>query len=59
MVADELRRQADHFIDLLDLSEYIERAGAPQTATPIGTAVNTETATESSPAPATEGRIRA
>ena len=26
MVADELRRQADHFIDLSDLMEYIERA---------------------------------
>ena len=36
MVADELRRQADHFIDLVDLMEYIERPnnnagnGAPQ-----------------------------
>ena len=27
MVADELRRQADHFIDLVDLMEFIERAG--------------------------------
>ncbi len=26
MVADELRRQADHFIDLIDLAESIERA---------------------------------
>jgi uncharacterized LabA/DUF88 family protein len=26
MVADELRRQADHFVDLIDLAEYIERA---------------------------------
>lgn len=26
MVADELRRQADHFIDLIDLAEHIERA---------------------------------
>ncbi len=26
MVADELRRQADHFIDLIDLAECIERA---------------------------------
>jgi len=25
MVADELRRKADHFIDLIDLSEFIER----------------------------------
>ncbi len=31
MVADELRRQADHFIDLMELSDYIERAPAPQT----------------------------
>lgn len=27
MVADELRRQADHFIDLVDLIAYIERVG--------------------------------
>jgi uncharacterized LabA/DUF88 family protein len=27
MVADELRRQADHFIDLLDLAEFIGRPG--------------------------------
>jgi hypothetical protein len=26
MVADELRRQADNFIDLVDLSDFIERA---------------------------------
>ncbi|MBU6476104.1 MAG: NYN domain-containing protein [Alphaproteobacteria bacterium] len=26
MVADELRRQADHFIDLIDLADFIERA---------------------------------
>ena len=32
MVADELRRQADHFIDLSELSEFIERAGGPATA---------------------------
>jgi uncharacterized LabA/DUF88 family protein len=35
MVADELRRQADDFIDLLDLSKHIERADsgtAPQVA---------------------------
>ncbi len=29
MVADELRRQADHFIDLRDLEAEIARAGAP------------------------------
>lgn len=28
MVADELRRQADHFVDLMDLSAFIERADA-------------------------------
>ena len=28
MVADELRRQADHFVDLVDLSEFIEREDA-------------------------------
>ncbi|MEZ0223577.1 MAG: NYN domain-containing protein [Alphaproteobacteria bacterium] len=28
MVADELRRQADHFIDLSDLMEFIERANS-------------------------------
>jgi uncharacterized LabA/DUF88 family protein len=29
MVADELRRQADHFVDLIDLSDFIERADSP------------------------------
>ncbi len=53
MVADELRRQADHFIDLLDLSEFIERAGSPQTATSAGAAASPVEAA------ATEGRIRA
>jgi uncharacterized LabA/DUF88 family protein len=41
MVADELRRQADHFIDLNDLRAEIKRADAParQTATtPAGAA---------------------
>lgn len=45
MVADELRRQADHFIDLVDLMEFITRqnntsqqsaAGAATAATPAG-----------------------
>lgn len=31
MVADELRRQADNFIDLLDIAEFIERAAPPAT----------------------------
>lgn len=31
MVADELRRQADIFIELLTLQEHIQRAGAPST----------------------------
>lgn len=30
MVADELRRQADHFLDLADIAEFIQRAPAPQ-----------------------------
>jgi len=41
MVADELRRQADHFVDLMDLSEHIERSGyqAPHDElTPAGAA---------------------
>jgi uncharacterized LabA/DUF88 family protein len=33
MVADELRRQADHFVDLLDIIEHIERAAPPASAT--------------------------
>lgn len=45
MVADELRRQADHFIDLVDLMEFITRqnntsqqsaAGAGAATTPAG-----------------------
>ena len=45
MVADELRRQADHFIDLVDLMEFITRqnntsqqsaAGAAAATTPAG-----------------------
>ncbi|MDD9900697.1 MAG: NYN domain-containing protein [Alphaproteobacteria bacterium] len=32
MVADELRRQADHFLDLLDVAESIERAGGAPAA---------------------------
>lgn len=30
MVADELRRQADHFVDLIDLAKYVERADGGQ-----------------------------
>ena len=33
MVADELRRQADHFMDLLSISQQIERDAPPQGAT--------------------------
>ena len=33
MMADELRRQADHFIDLVDLAQYIERAEVSSPAT--------------------------
>jgi hypothetical protein len=29
MIADELRRQGDHFVDLVDLQERIERALPP------------------------------
>ncbi|MDE1151799.1 MAG: NYN domain-containing protein [Micavibrio sp.] len=36
MVADELRRQADHFIDLVELMQYIERAGGQNTAAGTG-----------------------
>ena len=32
MVADDLRRQADHFIDLMDISEFIARAGGTNMA---------------------------
>ena len=39
MVADELRRQADHFVDLLDLAEFIERADSSgQTASVVANA---------------------
>lgn len=44
MVADELRRQADHFMDLLSISEQIERDAPPaaqqgaQATTPAGAA---------------------
>jgi len=39
MVADELRRQADHFIDLVDLMQYIERAGGQNTAAAGGSSI--------------------
>jgi hypothetical protein len=29
MVADDLRRQADHFVDLVDLQPLIAREGVP------------------------------
>jgi hypothetical protein len=32
MVADELRRQADFFVELADLTDYIARAHAPRPA---------------------------
>ena len=48
MVADELRRQADHFVDLLDIMEFIERAPSPtQTVTTGGADVVTATRTAS------------
>ena len=45
MVADELRRQADHFVDLVDLMAHIERAAGERPALPPATA-NQETAPE-------------
>ncbi len=41
MVADELRRQADHFVDLVDLADFIERvdAGSQTPHVVSGTAV--------------------
>lgn len=38
MVADELRRQADHFVDLVDLMAHIERAAGERPAMPPATA---------------------
>jgi uncharacterized LabA/DUF88 family protein len=32
MVADELRRQADNFLDLMDVIEFIQRSGGPNAA---------------------------
>jgi uncharacterized LabA/DUF88 family protein len=32
MMADELRRQADHFVDLVDLANFIERTDIPAAA---------------------------
>lgn len=45
MVADELRRQADHFMDLMSLSEQIERDTPAQSSqtTPAGAAASPET----------------
>ncbi len=41
MMADELRRQADHFVDLIDLAEFIERADTSQAAQVVSAAANT------------------
>lgn len=45
MVADELRRQADHFMDLMSLAEQIERDTPAQSSqtTPAGAAASPET----------------
>lgn len=40
MVADELRRQADNFVDLMDLSEYIERLDTANAAAAADTTAN-------------------
>jgi uncharacterized LabA/DUF88 family protein len=56
MVADELRRQADSFIDLSDLMEFIARNPAPATETgEAGSAAETAEASQ----PASVSRIRA
>lgn len=34
MVADELRRQADNFIELMELAPHIQRAGGPRSGDP-------------------------
>lgn len=40
MVADELRRQADHFLDLTELADYIQRTDLPTTAAGEAVAAN-------------------
>ena len=61
MVADELRRQADHFIDLVDLSQFIERAGGgPNSLAAAQSAQSAQTLGAGEPAAATvTGKIRA
>ncbi len=60
MVADELRRQADHFIDLVELMEFITRQGGSQSsaAQAQGTASATAATTAGEPV-STAPRIRA
>ena len=41
MMADELRRQADHFVDLVDLAEFIERTDTGNQAAQVVAAANT------------------
>lgn len=57
MVADELRRQADHFIDLVDLMEFITRQGGSQSHPAQGTQAGTAGASSADGAAAP--RIRA
>lgn len=61
MVADELRRQADHFLDLLDLSDYIERAASAAPAAPVAAAapVASNGGDEEKGGAATTTRVRA
>jgi uncharacterized LabA/DUF88 family protein len=46
MVADDLRRQADNFIDLMDITEFIARVGGT-TSSNAGTTAAANTASES------------
>lgn len=41
MMADELRRQADHFVDLVDLAEFIERTDTGNQTAHVVVAANT------------------
>jgi uncharacterized LabA/DUF88 family protein len=44
MVADELRRQADHFLDLLDIAAFVERAPNPDRIAPNAAPARIDTA---------------
>ncbi|MBW7910392.1 MAG: NYN domain-containing protein [Alphaproteobacteria bacterium] len=59
MVADELRRQADHFIDLVDLMEFITRQGNSQNAAAAATAAAPAGGDTDGTSPTPTPRIRA